>query len=132
MTRSAELFDRALGLIPGGVSSPVRAFKAVGGSPPFVARAEGARIVDEEPPGLSTEDVREHLDPVEFIKRHNNLGDPAPQESRRMIGLRRKTLAEAKNRHAQRLARLEKAAKKLDAEIEAVLGRVSSKGSRNS
>jgi glutamate-1-semialdehyde 2,1-aminomutase len=48
MTRSEELFDRARGVIPGGVSSPVRAFKAVGGSPPFVARAEGARIVDED------------------------------------------------------------------------------------
>jgi glutamate-1-semialdehyde 2,1-aminomutase len=48
MTRSEELFDRARGIIPGGVSSPVRAFKAVGGSPPFVARAEGARIVDED------------------------------------------------------------------------------------
>jgi glutamate-1-semialdehyde 2,1-aminomutase len=48
MTRSEELFDRARKVIPGGVSSPVRAFKAVGGRPPFVARAEGARIVDED------------------------------------------------------------------------------------
>jgi glutamate-1-semialdehyde 2,1-aminomutase len=35
-------------VIPGGVSSPVRAFKAVGGDPPFVARALGARIVDAD------------------------------------------------------------------------------------
>ena len=48
MTRSAELFGRARKVIPGGVSSPVRAFKAVGGHPLFVARAEGARIVDED------------------------------------------------------------------------------------
>ncbi|MCG6923058.1 MAG: glutamate-1-semialdehyde 2,1-aminomutase [Acidobacteria bacterium] len=48
MTRSEELFGRARRVIPGGVSSPVRAFKAVGGRPPFVARAEGARIVDED------------------------------------------------------------------------------------
>jgi len=48
MTRSEELFGRAQRVIPGGVSSPVRAFKAVGGRPPFVARAEGARIVDED------------------------------------------------------------------------------------
>ena len=48
MTRSEELFARARKVIPGGVSSPVRAFKAVGGRPPFVARAEGARIVDED------------------------------------------------------------------------------------
>jgi glutamate-1-semialdehyde 2,1-aminomutase len=48
MTRSDELFDRAKAVIPGGVSSPVRAFKAVGGTPLFVARAEGARLWDED------------------------------------------------------------------------------------
>ena len=48
MTRSEELFERARAVIPGGVSSPVRAFKAVGGSPLFVARAEGARFWDED------------------------------------------------------------------------------------
>ncbi len=48
MTRSEELLTRARTVIPGGVSSPVRAFKAVGGSPPFVARAEGARVFDED------------------------------------------------------------------------------------
>jgi glutamate-1-semialdehyde 2,1-aminomutase len=48
MTRSEELFLRAKAVIPGGVSSPVRAFKAVGGTPLFVARAEGARFEDED------------------------------------------------------------------------------------
>ena len=48
MTRSEELFERAKAVIPGGVSSPVRAFKAVGGSPLFVARAEGARFWDAD------------------------------------------------------------------------------------
>jgi len=48
MTRSEELFERAKAVIPGGVSSPVRAFKAVGGTPLFVARAEGARLQDED------------------------------------------------------------------------------------
>ena len=48
MTRSAELFARALRLIPGGVNSPVRAFKAVGGTPLFIARAEGARVWDAD------------------------------------------------------------------------------------
>jgi glutamate-1-semialdehyde 2,1-aminomutase len=48
MTRSEELFSRAKAVIPGGVSSPVRAFRAVGGSPLFVARAEGPRIWDED------------------------------------------------------------------------------------
>jgi glutamate-1-semialdehyde 2,1-aminomutase len=46
--RSDELFARAKAVIPGGVSSPVRAFKAVGGTPLFVARAEGARFWDED------------------------------------------------------------------------------------
>jgi len=46
MTRSEELFERAKGLMPGGVSSPVRAFRAVGGTPFFVAKGEGARLID--------------------------------------------------------------------------------------
>ena len=46
MTRSKELQVRAAGLLPGGVDSPVRAFRAVGGDPPFVARAEGAYLWD--------------------------------------------------------------------------------------
>jgi glutamate-1-semialdehyde 2,1-aminomutase len=42
----ADLFDRALARIPGGVNSPVRAFGAVGGEPFFVARGDGAYLVD--------------------------------------------------------------------------------------
>jgi glutamate-1-semialdehyde 2,1-aminomutase len=45
-TKSAKLFERAKQVIPGGVNSPVRAFKAVGGSPHFIARASGSRITD--------------------------------------------------------------------------------------
>src|SRR2546426_11873106 len=44
--RSDELFERAARVIPGGVNSPVRAFGAVGGLPPFVARGEGPWIED--------------------------------------------------------------------------------------
>jgi glutamate-1-semialdehyde 2,1-aminomutase len=44
--RSAQLFDRARRLIPGGVNSPVRAFDSVGGVPRFLARGEGAEVVD--------------------------------------------------------------------------------------
>jgi glutamate-1-semialdehyde 2,1-aminomutase len=43
-----ELFRRAQKVIPGGVNSPVRAFRAVGGTPRFIARAEGAWIEDAE------------------------------------------------------------------------------------
>src|SRR5262245_2151397 len=42
---SRELFDRAARVIPGGVNSPVRAFRAVGGSPVFIQSAEGATLV---------------------------------------------------------------------------------------
>lgn len=46
--RSAQLFARARQVMPGGVNSPVRAFKAVGGTPRFIRRAKGARITDED------------------------------------------------------------------------------------
>ena len=45
-SRSEQLFAEAKRLIPGGVNSPVRAFKGVGGSPRFIARGAGAHIVD--------------------------------------------------------------------------------------
>jgi glutamate-1-semialdehyde 2,1-aminomutase len=48
MSRSAELFERATKHIPGGVNSPVRAFKAVGGTPLFIDRADGAYIYDAD------------------------------------------------------------------------------------
>src|SRR5213075_2573021 len=44
--RSNELFARAVELMPGGVNSPVRAFKGVGGTPRFISRAAGSRILD--------------------------------------------------------------------------------------
>ena len=44
--RNLQLFQRAQKVIPGGVNSPVRAFKAVGGTPRFVARAQGAYFWD--------------------------------------------------------------------------------------
>lgn len=46
MSRSTRLLARALDVIPGGVNSPVRAFGAVGGDPPFIARGEGVEIID--------------------------------------------------------------------------------------
>src|SRR5580700_2669875 len=45
-TRSKELFERAQLSIPGGVNSPVRAFKSVGGTPLFIQRAQGAYLFD--------------------------------------------------------------------------------------
>lgn len=46
MQKSESLFTRAKQHIPGGVNSPVRAFKAVGGTPPFIAKADGPYIYD--------------------------------------------------------------------------------------
>jgi len=44
--RSQQLYDKACDLMPGGVNSPVRAFRAVGGDPLFIARGEGSKIFD--------------------------------------------------------------------------------------
>jgi len=46
ITRSSKLFTEAQQLIPGGVNSPVRAFRSVGGQPRFIKRAKGARLYD--------------------------------------------------------------------------------------
>jgi glutamate-1-semialdehyde 2,1-aminomutase len=48
VTRSGELFERARRVIPGGVSSPVRAFGAVGGTPTFAVRGDGASLFDAD------------------------------------------------------------------------------------
>ncbi len=56
MSTSDKLFFEAQELIPGGVNSPVRAWKAVGGSPLFIQRAKGSRVIDA--------DGKEYLDYV--------------------------------------------------------------------
>ena len=55
-SRNRDLFERSTRLIPGGVNSPVRAFGAVGGTPPFIREGRGARVRDE--------DGREYIDYV--------------------------------------------------------------------
>src|SRR3954452_10868287 len=45
-TRSAEAYRRALDLLPGGVDSPVRAMRSIGRDPLFIARGEGAELLD--------------------------------------------------------------------------------------
>jgi glutamate-1-semialdehyde 2,1-aminomutase len=47
-SRSEQLFARALQTIPGGVNSPVRAFRSVGGRPPFITRGQGSHIFDAD------------------------------------------------------------------------------------
>ncbi len=48
LDRSAALLERARKSIPGGVNSPVRAFRSVGGTPPFMVRGEGCRMTDAD------------------------------------------------------------------------------------
>jgi len=48
MSRSNDLFDKARSIIPGGVNSPVRAFKPVGGAPLFISKALGSKIFDAD------------------------------------------------------------------------------------
>jgi glutamate-1-semialdehyde 2,1-aminomutase len=48
INKSIELFERAQRSIPGGVNSPVRAFKSVGGSPVFIKKAKGAYLFDAD------------------------------------------------------------------------------------
>ncbi len=45
-SRSRHLFSQAQALIPGGVNSPVRSFRAVGGQPPFIQKGKGSRLWD--------------------------------------------------------------------------------------
>ena len=45
-SKSQKLFAEAQQYIPGGVNSPVRSFRAVGGTPPFLARGQGSRVWD--------------------------------------------------------------------------------------
>ena len=47
-TQSEKLFRAAKAVIPGGVNSPVRAFRSVGGTPLFIARAKGAAVTDAD------------------------------------------------------------------------------------
>ncbi|HOM73370.1 MAG TPA: aminotransferase class III-fold pyridoxal phosphate-dependent enzyme, partial [Armatimonadota bacterium] len=48
ISNSKILFEKAEKLIPGGVNSPVRAFKSVGSQPAFIKEGHGSRIVDED------------------------------------------------------------------------------------
>ena len=77
MNRSEELFERAKKLIPGGVNSPVRAFRNLGITPPFIASAKGSRLRDV--------DGREYIDyvgswgPLVFGHAHPRVLDAVQQ-----------------------------------------------------
>ena len=48
MTQSEQLFERAQKVLPGGVNSPVRAFRAVGGKPRFLVKGLGSHVLDAD------------------------------------------------------------------------------------
>jgi len=73
-------------------------------------------------PRLTTEEVRAMLDPVKLIERHSNVGDPHPDESRRMITARREQLAHTRQRHQHQLERIKNAEAKLETEVETIIG----------
>ena len=70
--KSQALLERAQKLIPGGVNSPVRAFRGVGGTPRFIARGEGSRIWDAD--GNEYIDYVGSWGPLLLGHRHLRLG----------------------------------------------------------
>ncbi len=94
LQKSQALLDRASKYMPGGVNSPVRAFKSVGGTPPFIERAKGAHIYDADGNayidfvltwgpailGHAHEDVAEAAKAA--VDRGSSFGAPTEQEIR--------------------------------------------------
>ena len=102
MSSNHELFQRAQALMPGGVNSPVRAFKSVGGEPFFTARAEGAWLWDVE--------GRRYIDYVgswgPMIAGHNHPAVREAVERAVKSGLSFGTPCEAEVTMAETIARL--------------------------
>jgi glutamate-1-semialdehyde 2,1-aminomutase len=92
MTKSAELFEEAKTFFPGGVSSPVRAFKSVKGTPLFIKKGNGSRIIDADDNeyidyccswgplilGHNNALVREKI--IEAVGLGTSFGTPTPNE----------------------------------------------------
>lgn len=81
---------------------------------------EAARVAKEEEPGLTTEEVRDMMDPVQFIERHRNTGDPHPKETARMVESRRRQLADSRAQQATRRGKIQEAMERLDREVAAI------------
>jgi glutamate-1-semialdehyde 2,1-aminomutase len=81
VSRSDELFEHARGVIPGGVNSPVRGFGAVGGTPVFAFRGEGAELIDIE--GRRFVDYVQSWGPLLFGHARKEIVDAAAEAARR-------------------------------------------------
>ncbi|USE38354.1 glutamate-1-semialdehyde 2,1-aminomutase [Endozoicomonas sp. SCSIO W0465] len=99
MSRSEELFEDALTVIPGGVNSPVRAFKGVGGKPIFFKKARGAHLYDV--------DGREYIDYIgswgPMILGHNHPDVIAAVRDQALAGLSFGAPTELETRLAKRV-----------------------------
>ena len=85
---------------------------------------EAAKFADEKPPKIDTMTLRKLLDPIEFIKSHNNIGGTAPEEAKRMIAIRRKKQMDNVKRHKKRKEKLHKCRRLLQNEINAITKRI--------
>jgi argininosuccinate lyase len=83
---------------------------------------EAARVTSEPEPKLSDADVQDAMGLEHFFEKHDNLGDPCPGETLRMVGVRRNELEAIRARQKDRRARLAQADEKLAAAIQAILG----------
>ncbi len=80
MASSAEMFERALGVIPGGVNSPVRACASVGGNPVFFSEGRGSRLVDVD--GREYVDVMGSWGPLILGHAHPDVVDAVCRAAR--------------------------------------------------
>lgn len=93
MTANEELFARALRVIPGGVDSPVRAYGSVGGTPLFLASAEGARVTDAD--GRHYVDLVASWGPALLGHAHPQVVEAVVEAARRGLSFGAPTAAEA-------------------------------------
>ena len=82
MATNESLFERAQRVIPGGVNSPVRAFKGVGGTPRFIARGRGAHLTDVDGKQVSLDQYKGktvvlewHNPACPFVVKHYESGN---------------------------------------------------------
>lgn len=81
---------------------------------------EAAHECGEKAPAMSTETLQKCLDPETFVRTHNNLGGPAPEETARMVAKRRKSLNLARARQQERHQRIADGRSRLQREIDAI------------
>ena len=84
---------------------------------------DAAEYLGLKPPGLETATVRRLLDPEEFIKSHVHTGGTAPEETRRLLGIRNGALENAKARHETRKGRIADGEKLLQSRITEICAR---------